>query len=70
MTKKNDKEYVPPKVWKWKVRKDDPFAGMNRPIAGATHEKELPRGQHPFQQKSRPARGAHERRRHLHPGFR
>ena len=41
--------YKPPKVWKWKKRKDDPFGGMNRPIAGATHDKELPRGKHPFQ---------------------
>ena len=41
--------YKPPKVWKWKKRKGDPFGGMNRPIAGATHDSELPRGKHPFQ---------------------
>ena len=42
-------EYKPPKVWKWKKRKGDPFGGINRPISGATHDKELPRGKHPFQ---------------------
>jgi len=42
-------EYVPPKVWEWKKKADDPFGGMNRPISGATHEHELPRGKHPFQ---------------------
>ena len=42
-------DYKPPKVWKWKKRKDEPFGGMNRPIAGATHEAKLPRGKHPFQ---------------------
>jgi GST-like protein len=44
-----DKDYEPPKVWKWKKRKGDPFGGMNRPISGATHEAKLPRGKHPFQ---------------------
>jgi GSH-dependent disulfide-bond oxidoreductase len=42
-------DYKLPKVWKWKQRKGDPFGGMNRPIAGATHETKLPRGKHPFQ---------------------
>lgn len=46
-----DQEYVPPRVWKWE--KQDSNAGsvtaINRPIAGATHDKELPRGEHPFQ---------------------
>ena len=41
-------EYVPPRVWEWK-RHDNPFAAINRPIAGATHEKALPVGEHPFQ---------------------
>ncbi len=41
--------YKPPKVWRWKKRKGDPFGGMNRPISGATHDQELPRGKHPFQ---------------------
>lgn len=44
-----DKDYTPPKVWKWKKRKGDPFGGMNRPISGAMHETKLPRGKHPFQ---------------------
>ena len=44
-----DKDYTPPKVWKWKKRKDDPFGGTNRPISGATHDTRLPRGKHPFQ---------------------
>ena len=42
-------DYKPPRVWKWKKNKNDPFGGMNRPIAGATHEAKLPRGKHPFQ---------------------
>ncbi len=42
-------DYKPSKVWKWKKRKDNPFAGLNRPVSGATHEKRLPRGKHPFQ---------------------
>ena len=51
MSKVKDKseEYKPPKVWKWKKRKGEPFGGMNRPISGATHESKLPRGKHPFQ---------------------
>lgn len=42
-------EYVPPEVWKWEDDPNAPFGGMNRPIAGATHETVLPRGKHPFQ---------------------
>jgi GSH-dependent disulfide-bond oxidoreductase len=42
-------EYEPPKVWVWDKDSEGPFAGMNRPVAGATHEHELPRGRHPFQ---------------------
>ena len=43
--------YTPPKVWTWDKEKDSAgrFASINRPIAGATHEKELPVGKHPFQ---------------------
>jgi GST-like protein len=41
--------YTPPKVWKWDAESGGPFAKINRPIAGATHEKELPRGEHPLQ---------------------
>lgn len=42
-------DYVPPPVWQWIQDPDAPFGGMNRPIAGPTHDKELPRGQHPMQ---------------------
>ncbi len=41
--------YTPPKVWKWKSESGGKFAKINRPIAGATHEKELPVGRHPLQ---------------------
>ena len=41
--------YVPPKVWKWDKPSGGTFASINRPIAGATHEKELPVGRHPLQ---------------------
>jgi GST-like protein len=41
-------DYVPPEVWTWDPDAPTPFKG-NRPIAGATHERELPRGDHPFQ---------------------
>ena len=42
-------EYTPPKVWKWDAENGGAFAKTNRPIAGATHEKELPVGKHPLQ---------------------
>jgi GST-like protein len=41
--------YTPPKVWTWEQPNGGRFASTNRPIAGATHEKELPVGKHPFQ---------------------
>ena len=41
--------YTPPKVWTWDKANGGQFANINRPIAGATHEAELPRGAHPFQ---------------------
>ena len=41
--------YVPPKVWTWDSESGGRFASINRPISGATHDKELPRGEHPFQ---------------------
>ncbi len=42
--------YVPPKVWTWQAEKNGGrFSKINRPIAGATHEKPLPIGQHPLQ---------------------
>ena len=42
-------EYTPPKVWTWNKENGGAFANINRPIAGATHEKELPVGKHPLQ---------------------
>jgi GSH-dependent disulfide-bond oxidoreductase len=41
--------YVPPKVWKWEKPSGGTFSNINRPIAGPTHEKELPVGRHPLQ---------------------
>ena len=41
--------YTPPKVWKWDKESGGRFASINRPIAGATHEAELPVGEHPLQ---------------------
>ena len=41
--------YEPPKVWKWIAESGGTFANINRPIAGATHDKELPVGKHPLQ---------------------
>lgn len=46
----SDAEYVPPKVWTWdKPSGGTLFASINRPIAGPTHDKDLPVGRHPFQ---------------------
>ncbi len=44
-----DTPYTPPKVWVWNKENGGRFANINRPIAGATHEQELPVGRHPFQ---------------------
>ncbi|MCB1646406.1 MAG: glutathione-dependent disulfide-bond oxidoreductase [Pseudomonadales bacterium] len=41
--------YVPPKVWTWDAESGGRFANINRPIAGPTHEKTLPIGEHPLQ---------------------
>ena len=41
--------YTPPKVWTWEQGSGGRFANINRPIAGATHDKELPVGKHPLQ---------------------
>jgi GST-like protein len=41
--------YVPPRVWSWDQPSGGTFANINRPIAGATHQKALPRGRHPLQ---------------------
>ena len=42
-------DYVPSKVWQWDTESGGRFAAINRPIAGATHDKELPVGRHPLQ---------------------
>jgi GST-like protein len=42
-------DYVPPKVWVWNKPNGGRFANINRPIAGPTHDKELPVGKHPLQ---------------------
>jgi GSH-dependent disulfide-bond oxidoreductase len=42
-------DYVPPKIWTWDKANGGDFASINRPIAGATHERDLPVGRHPFQ---------------------
>ena len=42
-------EYTPPKKWVWEQGNGGQFASINRPIAGPTHDKDLPRGKHPFQ---------------------
>ncbi|MEP1574529.1 glutathione-dependent disulfide-bond oxidoreductase [Roseibium album] len=41
--------YTPPKVWTWEQPNGGEFASINRPISGATHEKDLPTGDHPLQ---------------------
>jgi GST-like protein len=41
--------YVPPKVWTWNKANGGQFASINRPVAGPTHDRELPVGEHPFQ---------------------
>ncbi|AYH44038.1 glutathione-dependent disulfide-bond oxidoreductase [Azoarcus sp. DN11] len=45
----SDTTYTPPKVWKWEAPSGGKFANINRPVAGATHDKELPVGKHPLQ---------------------
>jgi GSH-dependent disulfide-bond oxidoreductase len=42
-------DYTPPNVWTWNMESGGRFANINRPIAGPTHEKELPVGRHPLQ---------------------
>ena len=42
-------EYTPPQVWTWNKASGGRFASINRPIAGPTHDKELPVGRHPLQ---------------------
>lgn len=45
----NDNTYIPPKVWTWDQESGGKFASINRPVAGATHDKALPVGNHPLQ---------------------
>lgn len=42
-------DYTPPTVWSWNKENGGKFANINRPIAGSTHDKDLPVGKHPFQ---------------------
>src|ERR1700731_4759198 len=42
-------DYMPPKIWQWNKESGGRFANINRPIAGPTHDKELPVGRHPLQ---------------------
>ncbi|MFT6104756.1 MAG: GST-like protein [Paracoccaceae bacterium] len=41
--------YTPPEVWTWDAENGGAFAKINRPVAGATHDKQLPVGEHPLQ---------------------
>jgi GSH-dependent disulfide-bond oxidoreductase len=45
----DNEHYTPPKVWKWEQQNGGKFTNINRPIAGATHDAELPRGKHALQ---------------------
>ena len=45
----SDDSYTPPEVWQWEGESGGRFGAINRPIAGPTHEKALPVGEHPFQ---------------------
>ena len=42
-------DYIPPKIWTWNKDNGGKFANINRPIAGPTHQRELPVGRHPLQ---------------------
>jgi GST-like protein len=45
----DNSEYVPPKIWTWDKESGGRFANINRPVAGPTHDKDLPVGKHPLQ---------------------
>jgi len=45
----NPADYTPPKVWEWEPEGDGIWAKINRPVAGAMHDQELPVGKHPIQ---------------------
>ena len=49
----NEQAYVPPAIWEWDRQNGGKFASINRPIAGPTHDKDLPVGAHPLQLYSR-----------------
>jgi len=49
MSMSSSSEYTPPKVWTWTKPSGGHFANINRPVAGPTHDKELPVGRHPLQ---------------------
>ena len=42
-------QWQPPKVWVWETKNGGAFANINRPVSGATHEQDLPVGDHPLQ---------------------
>ena len=44
-----DTPYVPPRVWTWDTENSGNWSKINRPIAGPTHDKDLPVGKHPLQ---------------------
>ena len=48
-TMKESTTYTPPKVWEWDQDEENRFSKINRPIAGQTHDKDLPVGEHPLQ---------------------
>jgi len=45
----SESQYQPPEVWAWDAESGGRCAGINRPVSGATHEKDLPVGEHPLQ---------------------
>ena len=45
----NQSEYTPPRIWTWSQENGGAWASINRPISGATHDKDLPVGRHPLQ---------------------
>ena len=49
LTMTSTNEYTPPKVWTWEGENGGTWGKLNRPIAGSTHEKDLPIGKHPLQ---------------------
>ena len=45
----SENTYVPPKIWQWNAESGGKFSSINRPIAGETHQANLPDGKHPLQ---------------------